>query len=184
MVWKVVMGTIRILKAGVSSSAGFTLVELTMVILVIGIMLAITMPRVGGVFERQQLRRTVNVLRGTVRYLHAHAALTKRVYRLIIDLDQQVLSVCYLTAEGCQAELTRELRDYVLPAAIHIIDVVTPQGEKIREGQAMTHFHPTGLAEPSMIHLEGGPEQRMTVIIEPLAGRIKVFDGYVEPEAG
>lgn len=178
------MGTIRILKAGVSSNAGFTLVELIMVILVIGIMLAVTMPRVGGVFERQQLRRTVNVLRGTVRYLQARAALTKRVYRLIVDLDQHVLSVCYLTAEGCQPEPTRELRDYVVPDAVHILDVVTPQGEKIREGQAMTHFHPTGLAEPSMIHLEGSYAQRLTVLIEPLAGRIKVFDGYVEPESG
>ena len=178
------MGTMRTLKAGGCNNRGFTLIELAMVILVIGIVGALAVPRIAGVLERQQMRQTINVMRGIVRYLQARAALTKRVYRLVFDLDRQVLSICYLTADGCQPEQTRELRDYVLPAAVHILDVVSPQGEKIREGAAMTHFHPTGLAEPSTIHLEGDNKQWATVMIEPLAGGVRVIDGYVEPEAG
>jgi prepilin-type N-terminal cleavage/methylation domain-containing protein len=176
----------RILKAGVYNDTGFTLIELSMVMLVIGIVMAIAMPRVGGMLERQQMQRTINVLRGTVRYLQARAALTKYVYRLTIDLDQHVLFICYLDlrrSEDCYPEPTRELRPYVLPAAVRIVDVVTPQGEKIREGLAQTHFHPTGFAEPSIIHLESETAQHFTIMIEPLAGRIKVYDGYVELEA-
>lgn len=178
------MGTMRTLKAGVCNKQGFTLIELAMVILVIGIIGAFAVPRVAGVLERQQMRQTINVVRGIVRYLQAHAAFTKRIYRLTFDLDQQVLSVCYLTAEGCQHEPTRELRDYRLPAAVRILDVVNPQGEKTREGVAMTHFHPTGLAEPSTIHLEGDNKQWITVIIAPLAGGVRVVEGYVDLEAG
>jgi prepilin-type N-terminal cleavage/methylation domain-containing protein len=174
----------RTLKAGACNKQGFTLVELAMVILVIGMVGAFAVPRVVGVLERQQLRQTVNVVRGFVRYLQAHAAFTKRVYRLVFDLDRQVLSVCYLTADGCQREATRELRDYALPGAVRILDVVSPQGQKIREGVAATHFHPTGLAEPSTIHLEGDNKQWVTVIIVPLAGGVRVVEGYVEPEAG
>ena len=174
----------RTLKAGVCNKQGFTLVELAMVILVIAIVGALAVPRVAGVLERQQMRQTINVLRGMVRYLQAQAAFTKRVYRLTFDLNQQVLSVCYLTVEGCQREATRELRDYGLPAAVRILDVVSPQGEKTREGIAMTHFHPTGLAEPSTIHLEGDNKRWMTVIITPLAGGIRVVEGYVDLETG
>jgi type II secretory pathway pseudopilin PulG len=160
------------------------MVELAMVILVIGIIGAVVLPRFGGVLDRYQLRRTVNTMRGTVRYLHARAALTKRIYRLVLDLDKQRIWYCYLDrlTHDCQIERTRELGEYRLPETVRIVDVTDPQGKKIREGEAMTHFHPTGLAEPSTIHLRGGAGRQMTIRIEPLAGSVKVLDGYVDPE--
>lgn len=159
------------------------MVELGMVLLVLGIVMAIVLPRFGGTLERQQLRSTINVMHGTVRYLQAYAALTKRVYRLTFDLDRQVMSVCYFQGETCMPEASRELRDYVLPASVRVLDVVSPQGVKTRVGEAATHFHPTGLAEPSIIHLGTDSNQKATLVIEPLAGRVKVFDDYVEQKA-
>ena len=174
----------RISKAGVCrDERGFTLVELAMVILVLGIVMAMVMPRFTGTLERQQLRSTINVVHGTVRYLQAYAALTKRVYRLTFDLDRQVMSVCHYEGEICTPEASRELRDYVLPANVRILDVVSPQGTKTRAGEAATHFHPTGLAEPSIIHLVTDSNQKATLVIEPFAGRVKVFDDYVEQKA-
>src|SRR5712691_8201157 len=171
----------RISKAGVCRDGrGFTMVELAMVILVLGIIMAMVLPRFTGTLERQHLRGTINVIHGTVRYLQAHAALTKRVYRLTFDLDRQVMSVCYFEGETYRPETTRELREYALPAGIRVLDVVSPQGTKTREGDAVTHFHPTGLAEPSIIHLVTDSNQKATLMIEPLAGRVKVFDDYVE----
>ncbi len=171
-------------KAGACNESGFTLVELAVVLLVIGIASAVVMPRFSGVLRRQDMRRTINVIRGTVRYLQARAALTKRVYRLTFDLDQHEMSVCFLSPEGCRPEPTRELRNYVFPETVRLLDVVNPQGEKTQEGEAATHFHPTGLAEPSTIHLGGEGQPQKTMMIEPLAGRVKVFDGYVAPEKG
>jgi type II secretory pathway pseudopilin PulG len=161
------------------------MVELAMVILVIGIASAIIMPRFGGLLDRQKMRSTINVVRGIVRYVHARAALTKRVYRLVFDLENQVIKVCYFeydTLEGdtCKEEVSRQLRPYTLPEAVRLLDIVSPDGEKTQEGEAMTHFHPTGLAEPSMIHLEADSGQKATLVIEPLAGTVQVFDDYVE----
>ena len=171
------------------AAAGFTLVELTLVILVIGIVGALVLPRFGGLLDRQQARRTVNVLRGMVRQLHAKAALTKRVYRLTFDLDGQRVTVCYLQSlppaeSACVAESSREMRGYVMPQAVRLLDVVASSGEKIREGTAVTHFHPTGLAEPSVVHLQTPDEAHVTLFIEPLAGRVKVVPGYAEREKG
>ena len=175
------MATIRISKAGVyHDERGFTMVELGMVLLVLGIVMATVMPRFSGTLERQHLRSTINGIHGTVRYLQAHAALTKRIYRLTFDLDRQVISVCYFDGDMCRPETSRELRAYALPPDVHVLDVVSPQGTKTREGEAVTHFHPTGLAEPSVIHLGTNSNQKVTLVIEPLAGRVKVFDDYVE----
>ena len=175
-----------------SASAGFTLIELTLVILVIGIVGALVLPRFGGLVDRQQVRRTVNVLRGMVRQMHAKAALTKRIYRLTFDLEEQRVTVCYLESPSpdgtgdvaCVAESSREMRGYVMPNAVRLLDVVSSSGEKVREGTAMTHFHPTGLAEPSVVHLQTSDEAHVTLFIEALAGRVKVVHGYAEREKG
>lgn len=175
-----------------TGSRGFTLIELTMVILVIGIVGALVLPRFGGLLDRQQMRRTVNVVRGMVRQLHAKAALTKRVYRLTFDLDQQLLSVCFLESQPatgaaddtCVAEPSRGMRGYAMPDAVELLDVVSFEGKKVREGTAMTHFHPTGLAEPSVVHLQTPDESHVTLFIEALAGRVKVVYGYAERDKG
>ncbi len=65
-----------------------------MVILVIGIVAAVMMPRIGGMLDRQALRKTTMAIRGMVRYASAKATLEKRVYRLTFDLEHQVISVC------------------------------------------------------------------------------------------
>lgn len=177
----------RISKVGGQYNAerGFTLIELSMVILVLGIILALVMPRLGGLLERQQMRRTINVIRGTVRYLQARAALTKKVYRLTFDFERQVMYVCSLDrqSEACQQEAGLEVREFALPAGIRLLDVISASGQKITEGFAATHFHPTGVAEPSVLHLIGDDQQAITLAIEPLAGGLKVFVGYVDPGA-
>lgn len=168
-------------KAGACrAERGFTMVELAMVILILGIVMATVMPRFAGTLERQHLRSTINIVQGTVRYLYAYAALTKRIYRLTFDLDRQVMSVCYVEGEVCRLEASRELREYAFPANVRVLDVVSPQGTKTREGEAATYFFPDGLVEASIIHLATDSNQKVTLMIEPLAGRVKVFDDYVE----
>jgi general secretion pathway protein H len=171
-------------KAGACNERGFTLIELAMVLLVLGIVSAVAMPRVGGMLDRQRMRRTINVVRGTVRYVQARAALEKKVYRLTFDLDKQTMSACSLSAGECQPGPSRGLRVFTFPPAARLLDVVRPDGEKTVEGEAMTHFHPTGLAEPSTLHLTDITDERTTLMITPLGGRIKVLPGYVDPETG
>lgn len=170
-------------KVGVSNQRGFTLIELGMVMLVIGIVAAVTMPRVGGMLDRRRMERSINVLRGMTRYLQSRAATTKRIYRLTFDLDKQIVSVCYLTAEGCQIDRNRVTHDFHMPVTIEILDVVNAAGEKIQQGEAGTHFYPSGLVEPSVIHLQGTNAEQITLTVEPLTGRLKVIDGYIDRQA-
>ena len=154
-----------------------------MVMLVIGIVASIAMPRVSGMLDRRKTERSINVLRGMTRYLQSRAAATKRIYRLTFDLDNQTVSACYLTEGGCQSDRDRITRDYRFPDTVEILDVINAAGEKIEEGEAGAHFHPSGLVEPSIIHLQGLNDEQFTLEIEPLTGRVKVTHGYVDRRA-
>lgn len=182
------MAIMRISKAGVCrDERGLTMVELGMVILVLGIVMALTMPRFGGVFEHYETRRTINVIRGTVRYLHAQAAFKKRIYYLVFDFERQSMGVCSKEQEQdstCLREHSRALREYVFPSSVHILDIVDPRGHKISAGEAVTRFFPLGIADPSVIHLGTTSGRKITLTVEPLSGRVKDWDGYLEPRSG
>src|SRR5260370_5291346 len=68
-----------------AASPGFTLLELAIVIFIMGLMLTLTMPYLGG-FRRAQLRSQARRLSGRATYLFDQAAGHKLALRLIFDL--------------------------------------------------------------------------------------------------
>ena len=80
-----------------SRSSGFTLIELSLVIFVVGLLLVVAVPRLGSL-GRARHYTSAKRLATLARYLHAEAALRNRVYRLNYDLDQRRHWVTVLAA--------------------------------------------------------------------------------------
>jgi hypothetical protein len=59
-------------------------------------------------------------------------------------------------------------------------DVVLPAVGKVREGIVFAQFSPEGWADPLVVHLRGRSGAETTMAIEPLTGRTRVADRYVE----
>src|SRR5215470_10690970 len=70
-------------------SAGFTVLELTVVLFIVGLLLTIVIPHLGNT-SNARLDATARRLAATVRYLSGEAALHNRPYRLNYDLDKHV----------------------------------------------------------------------------------------------
>jgi prepilin-type N-terminal cleavage/methylation domain-containing protein len=79
---------------------GFSLVELSIVILIISFVLLLTIPRFGAVLVGQRLNSTGHLITGMVRYLNDQATAKRRTYRLNYRFQDGEIWVTYLDDDG------------------------------------------------------------------------------------
>ena len=72
-----------------NSAAGFTLIELIIVIVVIGIVASVASPNIAKLFTTAQLRQEAQMLTITIKNLQGHAALQKAPYSLTFNFENQ-----------------------------------------------------------------------------------------------
>lgn len=123
------------------------------------------------------------MLVGLARHLANRAAASRQTLFLHYNFKENTFWVTTYDQERNQVEVRSSLEGKKqLPAGVVFADIVTPQFGKVSEGEVFTRFFPNGLVETSVIHLRNRAGKIYTVIIYPLAGRAKVYEGYVERE--
>ena len=141
--------------------AGFTLLELIMVIFLISLIAAMAIPSFYGMSENK-LKSDARRLASLLRYLNDNAISTKETYSLKFDLQEGTLS--WKEPNGRKTETFEDLAGVYLPS----------KGE-VKEGQIIVFFGPLGIQESIAVHLrkEG---KGMTVALNPWSGRTKVIE--------
>jgi type II secretory pathway pseudopilin PulG len=161
--------------------SGFTLIELGLVLLIIGVVLALTIPRFRD-RSHAELLSQVRRMAVTFHFLRQEAILDGRTYRLNYDLDRQRYFVteaqrgpgetAFVPAEGILSH------GVTLPAPVAITDVSLPLiAGKLHEGVVYTHFYPDGYVDLTVVHMDNGREA-YTLRVDPLSGRVYLTTGY------
>lgn len=175
-------GNMPMLKAGIwKSENGFTLIELSMVLIIIGVISVFAVPRFKDLLWHGDIKAAVRKLSSVIRYTHNRTAISKMRHRLNYDLDANRYWVTLRDAEGKFVDDRSTLnKNMALPHKVMFKDVFTHrEGEEIH-GVAYTEFIPNGLVENTVIHLENDEEKVFTLMIKPLSGSVKVYDRYVK----
>jgi prepilin-type N-terminal cleavage/methylation domain-containing protein len=159
---------------------GFTLIELSVVILVLAVLLAFVTPRFRELTE-YDIKASSRRLAGTIRYLFDEASIRHTHYRLNYDLKKNEYWVTYLD-EGKEFKEDRSILSsrVRLAGAVHFEDIVTQHAGKIYEGKTFTQFFPIGWVEETIIHLEDTRERHYSLLVMPLTGKVRIYDRYVE----
>jgi Tfp pilus assembly protein FimT len=153
---------------------GFTVLELLAVVFILALFSGLLTVRMGGVLSGGDLRLATRMIVGEVSRLRGVAAYTHREQVLGLDIDKNRLYALDPVARGT----TPEKRD--LPAGVELADVVLLSRGKIQGGEARIRFFPNGCVERSLIHLRNENDEAYTLEINPLTGRIKIHDTYVD----
>ena len=162
---------------------GFTLLELSLVLFIIGLLVTVIVPRLGDL-SGTRLESSARRLAALVRYLNGEAAFSSQLYRLNYDLDKRLYWVSVLAASRDATEFIPDdsplARPVQLPPSITFVDVHVPSAGRVRTGQVYTHFYPQGYTDPTVIHLRDQHSRIVTVTIPPLPAEVGVYEGYVD----
>ena len=170
--------------AACRGSAGFTLLEISLVLLIMAVVLMLALPRLrdpGRAELMAQSKRLVNIFH----LLRSEAVLNGYAYRLNYDIDAQRY---WVTADESAdlGDFVKELgnlaRGTQLKEPVTIADIVLPTlAGKIAQGQVYTVFYPDGSVDPTVIHL-ATPKDAYTLWLNPMNGRLNVAAGYHDVE--
>lgn len=161
--------------------AGFTLVELTMVIAILSLVALLVIPRLPSTTEGD-LKDSARNLASTVRYLADLAIATKTGYRLRLNLAAGNTEITRILPSGEEVEARDSLLNrQPLREGIVFEDITISRAGKQTAGTVILDFSPLGVDDFVLFHLKSEISDRYyTVALYPGSGRVEVSEGYQE----
>jgi len=158
---------------------GFTFIELTVVIVLIGLTLTLAVPRLRYAMLTDDLKGTVRRMVGTVRSLRNEAIREQKLYALHFDLEANRL---WINSEDMTDEERMEAnkKAFQLPDGVRVLDVWRRGKGKMSAGEVAIRFTKKGYMEESVIHLGAEDGRQFTLIFSPFIGRVKLLEEYIE----
>jgi prepilin-type N-terminal cleavage/methylation domain-containing protein len=164
---------------------GFTLLELTVVIFLVGLILSLAMPRLENFLFQTDLRSVARSLKSTVYTLRSKSISSNTYTVLHFDLDNNLFY-------GTRGDLIKEpdtspksipvVSPIKLPEGVRFLDASNINTPKKKFGTLSSIFNPKGGFEETVLHVADRDEDVMTIIINAYTGSFMIYDEYVDVE--
>jgi len=163
---------------------GFTLLELAIVIFVMGLVMTLAVPYLGG-FREEVLKSQARQLAGRTRYLFDQAAAQKVVMRLSFDIDHDGYYVSRLDPYSMKPVFTLDDGAWTgpvqLPTGIAVRDVSVEGIGTVNRGTISAQFYPDGYADAMVVHMVDDKGTVLTLSLSPLTGDVTIQNGDLAP---
>jgi type II secretion system protein H len=168
------MKTIRILSAGRTLNSdiygdqnGFTLLELVLVLVLMGLIAGLTLPFVVSTLDRIKLQSEVRQIASALQFARSEAISKKTLFTFNIDINKNQ----YWLAIPKHEEITQSKQ---LDETVQIIDYKRAD-ETLTEGTLMILFYPLGNSSGGTLRFKSLDDKKeeniYAVIIDPITGK-------------
>ncbi len=145
-------------------SAGFSLFELIVVLMLLGLASAVLLPSFSGGLDSLQLEATGRDLVTRMKQARTSAISNQRVFRILLDPGDGSQKPAYVLANDYQEELRR----FDLP------DDVSFQQEPGEETMIVS-FYPTGRSSGGELLLRNKRGRQIHIVVDPVTGFARVL---------
>ena len=191
-------------------TAGFSLIELLIVVAIIGLVVMVAIPSISNTF-RFSVQSSAREIATLINETSNAAQITGKIHRVVYDLKaeqywaESTNEATLLRSEesdaiekehssflkkddtdekkkgGFHQESSLTKKKRNLPIGVLFEDVYTEQtDEPITTGLAYTHIFPQGVTEKSLIHLQDNGKNKISLIVSNLLGRCSVEGRYID----
>ena len=158
--------------------AGYTLIELAVVILLIGLMLFLAAPRIRHTLLDDSLKSTARHLTGLAKALRNEAVREQVDYVLHLDLNNNAVWT-YSADMTPEKRSERQKGAFKLLPDVKIADVYRIGQEKKTDGDATIIFFKRGYVQPTVVHLAKG-DRAFTLVFQPFLSAVELHDQYID----
>lgn len=164
----------------VKARSGFTLIEIIVVMVIIGMVMMLVIPRLPST-DSENLKISARTLAATLRYLQERATTVGTGYYLNLEPGTDTIKLFEIAGDGSGKEPADPLlQKQPLKEGIQVADVVIPRLGKVNDGLLRLDVGVAGLRDFVTIHLRSPDGKFWTVMAFPAGGKVKFYEGYQE----
>jgi Tfp pilus assembly protein PilE len=184
----------------VRNAAGLTFIELTIVILIIGLVMAVAAPNLVGFLRSTKAGSAARQLAGYFRYMEDKAVRENRQFVIVFDKrnhgywaatevrEEDLPTEYYYSSESDRMEMKypayRDREGLIGPVRfendVRIRAILNEENFEARhENYHMVYVNPDGTATRTTIYLGGPREEVLTVFIKPFTAEVEIYDTEV-----
>lgn len=162
--------------------SGFTLFELLVVILIIGLISAFVMPRMAASLPGVKLKSTTRAVAASLRYARSKAVSESTPYVVIIDSTQKLLVVEPIEKVTDAADLSslreilnasKQQKVYEIPNEIELGVVSSNTADEAADAFPI-FFFPRGDSTGAKIVLQNPRQRQYTVTVDRITGMVEI----------
>ncbi len=160
---------------------GYTLIELMVVIVLLGLIFTIATPKIRDALFRDELKGATRQMVGLITQLRNEAIREHKDYMLHFDLESN--RFWFDSPSMTEEERARIAADASpLTGQVDIMDVWISGEGKIMLGEVRIRINKKGYIQQSIIHLGMEDNREFTLLLSPFLRRVEVYDKYIEFE--
>lgn len=163
------------------NSKGYTLIELIVVVVLIGLTLTLTIPRFRYALLTDDLKTTTRKMVGMINNLRNDAIREQRDYILRFDLGVNRIWIDSPAMTEPERIMARE-KAFNIAEGVRILDIRFKGEEKKMAGETGIRVNRKGYVQPSIIHLGSEDGKGFTLVLRPFLGRVNILENYVDFE--
>jgi general secretion pathway protein H len=172
------------------SQQGFSLLELVVVLVIVGAVSALVVPRMTGALSNTRLKTAAKQICAVLRYARSTAASRKITRTVAFDLDNARVSVAGRdaspepTSDGANQGAGRgdiPSETFGLPREVRLEKAIWGE-EYIDSGTFEIHFFPNGGSSGGELILRGDGDRRYGIGVDLITGIVRLKQDPEEPE--